>query len=100
MRKITKEAVDAFYNREKYNKDNTRVDVTNTNLGNIEVYMSLYGNDIAYIQDNILYIRNAGWKTKTTKERLNGLRGVSIVQKKGEWYLDGELWDGEWVAVK
>jgi hypothetical protein len=58
-------------------------------------YLKLFGNKIAAIEsDGRLWISNAGWDTKTTKERLNGLPGVSIQQKKGEWYLNGNQWDG------
>lgn len=35
-----------------------------------------------------------GFFTNTTKERLNALPGVNIVQKLGKWYLNGVLWDG------
>ena len=36
-----------------------------------------------------------GYKTNTTKERLNGIPGVCIQQKKGVWYLNGkEMLDG------
>jgi hypothetical protein len=42
-------------------------------------------------------ISNAGWFSKTTKERLNGLYGVSISQKAGEWYLNGIKWGGHWI---
>lgn len=45
-----------------------------------------------------LKITHAGWPTVTTKARLNALPGVSINQRKGEWYLNGEKWDGEWTA--
>lgn len=49
--------------------------------------------------DNSLVITNAGWKSNTTKERLNGLPNVSIQQKKGEWFLNGTAWNGEWIKV-
>ena len=69
--------------------------------------MFLHGNCIATrahfgaeLKDNQFMISAAGWKTNTTKERLNGLPGVSIRQKKGEWYLNGKLWDGNWIIIK
>jgi hypothetical protein len=35
----------------------------------------------------------------TTKERLNGLTGISIQQVRGNWFLNGRAWDGEWINV-
>jgi hypothetical protein len=46
-----------------------------------------------------LWITNAGWQSTTTKERLNGLSGVRINQVRGQWYLNGNAWNGEWVNV-
>ena len=59
----------------------------------------LFDNKIAEHRPDGLYITNCGWFSKTTKERLNNLIGVSISQKKGKWYLNGEEWDGTWVKV-
>jgi hypothetical protein len=62
--------------------------------------MRLHGNLIAKIDaDGTLAITNAGWFTNTTKERLNGIPGVSICQKKGDWYLNGRKWDGGWITI-
>lgn len=97
MRQITKQACDAFQNREKFSKDNTRTDGTT---------LFLYDNEIAKWlstdadgENVYLYISNAGWPTVTTKERLNGLKGVNIGQEKGIWYLNGFKWSGKWVRV-
>lgn len=59
----------------------------------------LFDNLIAEHRQDGLYISNAGWQSKTTKERLNGLTGVSISQSKGKWYLNGKEWDGQWTRV-
>jgi hypothetical protein len=93
MRKITEESVQAFMNAEVFNKSNTKVRV----LPNVTV-LSLFGNDIAWKYNDpnqTISISDAGWKSDTTKERLNGIPGVSIQQKKGEWYLNGNEWDGK-----
>ena len=93
MRKITEESVQAFMNAEVFNKSNTKVRV----LPNVTV-LSLFGNDIAWKYNDpnqTISISDAGWKSDTTKERLNGIPGVSIQQKKGEWYLNGKEWDGK-----
>jgi hypothetical protein len=90
MRKITREAIQALYNRRNFNSSNTRVE---------DGKLYLHGNLIAKIENGELWITNAGWTSSTTKERLNGLRNVSIKQKKGDWFLNGELWSGGWVRV-
>lgn len=95
MRKITQESVEAFNNREFFKKANMEVVV--------EAYhteLKLHGNTIATKNlDGKIDITNAGWKSQTTKERLNGIDGVHIQQKKGVWYLNGEEWDGKWKTI-
>lgn len=77
--------------------------------GNMEIkvmenvtVMLLHGNEIAYRYNDperTLTITNAGWFSNTTKERLNSIPGVSISQKKGVWYLNGNEWDGEPIDI-
>ena len=98
MRKITKEAVEAFETATKYKNNNTAIVV----LENVTI-MYLHGNAIAYLYNDprrTLTISNCGWFSNTTKERLNGIKGVSIQQKKGVWYLNGEEWNGKPKDVK
>ena len=59
----------------------------------------LHWNVIAEKSHKGLNITNAGYFTNVTKERLNSLPNVNIVQKNFEWYLNGELWNGDWVRV-
>lgn len=97
MKKITLDAVYAFMNAEKFKRDNTEVEV----FENVTV-LKLFGNKIAWLfndPERTLTISNAGWDTKTTKERLNGIPGVHITQKNWQWYLNGEQWDGKLVDV-
>jgi len=47
----------------------------------------------------VIYITTAGWNTNTTKDRLRGLPGVSIVTKRGQLFLNGVKWDGNWIGV-
>ena len=98
MRKITEDSIHAFMNAEKFKRDNTEVEV----LPNVTV-LKLFGNEIAYRYNNperTLSITNCGWKTNTTKERLNGLPNVNIYQKNFYWYLNGEEWNGKLIDVK
>ena len=90
MRQITTKITDAFIQGEEKKISNTHTDGQS---------LWLFNNKIAEHREDGLYITNAGWKSNTTKERLNGLPDVSISQKKGEWYLNGNLWDGAWTRV-
>jgi hypothetical protein len=71
--------------------------VGNTSTDGKRLY--LFDNLIAEHRQDGLYVTNAGWQSKTTKERLNGLTGVNISQRKGKWYLNGQEWNGEWTRV-
>lgn len=95
MRQITKDAIKAFMRRETFSRDNTQVAIHPT-----DTQLLLHGHLIATIDlmGNIK-ITNAGWATNTTKERLNGIPGVSIHQKNFKWYLNGKEWNGEWTTV-
>jgi hypothetical protein len=98
MKQITKKAVEKFMNAQSWKQDNTQVKV----LPNVTI-LSLFNNEIAYLYNDpkrTLSITNCGWFSKTTKERLNGIPNVSISQKKGEWYLNGAVWDGKLIDVK
>lgn len=100
MRKITQEAVSAFNANCIWHKANTDIMLLRRLFDEQEqIVMRLHGNQIAR-KDRYSYrieISTAGWKSNTTKERLNGLPGVSIYQKNFQWYLNGHAWDGTWV---
>ena len=102
MRKIEREMIQAIIDRKSFYKANTSVSIEYAGLGKAhykDAYMSikLHGNEIAkyyYNKDNTpLYINHCGWKTNTTKSRLNALikhleGGLSgIYQKNFEWYM-------------
>lgn len=89
MRQITSIAADHFHTGIKWKRDNTEVTVE----GEV-VKLWLHGNCIAQKTPLTYTITNCGWFTNTTKERLNGLNRVSIVQKKGKWFLNNKEWDG------
>lgn len=90
MRKITREIVDAFQNSRSLTIGNSRTNGES---------LWLFDNKIAEIRRDGLWITNAGWDSATTKERLNGLSGVNIVQRGGTWYLNGLEWDGRWTNI-
>lgn len=105
MRKVTKDIINAFYNHTQRTISNSWV-VTNdyvrpqnANPNAKATTLFLHGHAIAQLIDNELWITSANWETKTTKERLNGLAGVSIYQEKFQWYLNKKPWDGRWVNM-
>jgi hypothetical protein len=98
MRAITKESIKAFYNKGTLKKQNMNVFFDRYEQTSI---MLLHNNCIAtYDHDNkILTISNCGWFSNTTKERLNALPNVNIIQKNFVWFLNGEEWNGEKINI-
>ena len=97
MRQITQQSVNAFLNAQKFNRQNMEVEV----LPNVTI-LYLHNNAIAYRYNDpqrTLTIQNCGWFTPTTKERLNALPNVNIVQKSFKWYLNGKEWDGSKIDI-
>ena len=97
MRQVTANAINAFYNKDTWGGGNTMVTFerhTSTLL--------LFGNPIAIYnhRSKWLTITTAGWDTVTTRERLNGLRGVKVQRIKKVLHLNGEPWDGEPTIVE
>ena len=98
MRQITEQATKAFYNSKEFKKQNMIVEV----LPNVTI-LSLHNNPIAYLYNDperTLSITNAGWQSKTTKERLNALKGVNIQQINFVWFLNGKEWNGSLIDIK
>lgn len=68
--------------------DNTEV-VSYTNAADV----FLHGNLIARIGETWIELFDGGWKTTTTKSRLNaileanGCGGERVFQKKGQWWV-------------
>ena len=96
MRKITKESIKAFCNREPFKKSNMIVEI-------IEgvTKLKLHNNTIAKLdENNELFITTAGWNSVTTRERLNGLSGVRLGTSKGQLYLNNIPWDGKLINIK
>jgi hypothetical protein len=96
MRKITQDAIASFNNHKNFKRDNTEVRISSE--GKI-IELLLHNHVIAGKSLGILSITNAGWFTNTTKERLNGLPKVHVIQRAGQWYLNGNLWDGTWIEI-
>ena len=96
MRKITKESIKAFYNREPFKKSNMTVENKEG-----KTYLKVFDNVIAILDEvNELFITTAGWNSMTTRERLNGLSGVRLGTKKGQLYLNNIPWDGKLTNIR
>jgi len=100
MRKITREAAQAMKSGINYSNSNT---VVHSDGG----VMDLHGNTIAIFDgDSKLTLRDSGWRSNTTKERLNGLLYTfssewRIYQLKGKWYItDGMGKQEDWKGFK
>ncbi len=95
--------IQAIIDRRSFNKANTSVSLytSATQMGcgldtdsASEMRVHLHGNHIAsYTEDGRLYINDQGWKTVTTKSRLNALiKHVlgdmsGIYQKNFNWFM-------------
>ena len=88
MRKIETQMIDAIKGNKNWSSGNTQVV---TNMGVSTVY--LHGNKIALIDDTSMTIFDGGWKSNTTKSRLNALcdefciEGEGVFQKDFKWYV-------------
>lgn len=84
MRLITMEMSDAVHSRRYYKKSNTEVIIDNSNAS---VY--LFENQIIQTDGEEVVYDSCGYKTNTTKERLNGLmpQGYTIIQQQSEWHI-------------
>ena len=94
MRKISKQSADALIFGYSFNSKNTKVVKV---VGGTRMY--LHDNLIALKINGKLRITNSGWFTNVTKDRLNAFPGVYIHQFKGNWFLNGNPWDGSWVEI-
>jgi len=98
MRKITRDSINAFMNDRNFKRQNMEVRINPNN----QTELVLHGNVIAYRHPDLnrtISITNCGWETTTTKERLNGIEGVNIVQRNFQWYLNGVAWNGNWIDL-
>ena len=87
MRKIEQQMNKAITNGVDFKLDNTEV-ISCTNVA--DVY--LHGNLIARIGETWIELFDGGWRTATTKSRLNVIlkehgNGDYVFQKKGEWFV-------------
>jgi hypothetical protein len=106
MRKIEAEMIKAIRERRDYRCANTVVDQSDPDNGYAEV--RLHGSRIARLNyiNQIIEFDDCGYRTATTKSRLNALinaftkPGQAIYQRNFEWFWgDGQAWDGGGLAM-
>jgi len=84
-RKIEADMISAIFAKKDFTRDNTQVRFDGNNWRVI-----LHNTAIAQCENGILRLATGGWKTTTTKSRLNAIlrhfgKG-GIFQKDGTWY--------------
>lgn len=94
MRKITEIMSECFRHWEEKSMSNTVVKYDDKWR---ITRMFLHWNEIANLDEmGVLKLDNCGWKTNTTKERLNWILDIfdlwHIFQKKYEWYYMDKNW--------
>ena len=103
MRKIESNMIAAIRSRRDYRNGNTVVDIGENGYGEVR----LFGNRISrFNYDNgVIEFSDCGYRTATTKSRLNALinaftkPGQGIYQKDFQWFWkDGQEWDGGGMA--
>jgi len=82
VRKVTKRVIGAWEKGESLSVGNTSTDGTT---------VFLYGHAIIKRDRGMTFVRSAGYRTATTKERLNAVADVR--QRAGDWYLNGRIWE-------
>jgi hypothetical protein len=95
MRKIEEKMISAIKARKNFIKDNTMV-LFFDERDQIDIY--LHNNRIGCIVGKYLYLRDCGYKTKTTKSRLNALLTLlptltTLNSLKGKWTVVSSVFD-------
>ena len=84
--------------------EKTRFVAPNTlqiNYSDGSVAYRLHDTDVIIEQDNIITLNSGGWRTPTTKDRINSFAPVNIWQENSIWYLNGFMfYDGIQVNSK
>lgn len=89
MRKIEQQMCDAIADNKAWRSGNTEVALGSDGVS----YVFLHSNLIAEVDDDTVTVYDGGWRTVTTKSRLNAIcsrfcvAGEGVCQRKGEWYI-------------
>lgn len=59
-----------------------------------DIAVKLHETDIlTFKKSNDVVFNSGGWRTLTTKDRMNKYSPCAINQKNGQWYIDGKLYN-------
>ena len=89
MRKIETQMIAAVKANKNWRSDNTEVQYIGDSLS----IVYLHGNKIAMVDDTTVTVFDGGWRSNTTKSRLNALcdefciAGEGVFQKDFLWYV-------------
>jgi hypothetical protein len=89
MRKIEAQMVNAIRDCKSWKCDNTKVTVDSDGLS----FVYLHGNKIAEIGEDFITLFDGGWRSVTTKSRLNAILNAfgsgfdGIFQKDFQWFF-------------
>jgi hypothetical protein len=99
MKKIEGKMVESVKAKRSRNLGNTKVTAMPDGVA-----VTYHDSVIAVVTDDAIVVNDCGWRTQTTKSRINavlqGLAGhnIRVFQNRGVWHLyrDGEIttWDG------
>ena len=105
MRKITREAADAFVNGRNFSRQNMKVSHSN-GIRRMYLHSNLIAEQHAsYGYLGPLRLTLAGWNTLTTRERLNGLlsvmgRDYRFSQRNfAPYYGSRQIESDEWIDI-
>lgn len=90
MRKIEAAMNDAILNKINWQSANTKVSYSPEREAS---YIYLHGNHIATVGDNYVELYSCGYKTATTKSRLNAIlaehaiAGECVFQRNFQWFV-------------
>lgn len=75
--------------KERPYANNTRIERDTLNLGHDVITVKYHGNEIVNFYPNCTSFSSCGWKTSTTKERINWFlpEGFRLWQDKSTWYI-------------
>ena len=88
MRKIEQQMIDAIKDNKDWKSGNTKVEYTP--YGSL---VFLHNNHIATVTDEAVQLFDGGWRSNTTKSRLNAIcdafciSGEGVFQEKFEWFV-------------
>ena len=51
----------------------------------------LHDTDVVTFEDNKVILNSGGWRTPTTKDRINKFSPIRVNQEKGKWYVNSLL---------